>query len=442
MRTFPLPAVIGILIAVSTGCSQQPRTTAGGAGEIHGTIQGASERMTKAVGRAAITADELRCEYCENPSGVDIVSPRLTWFVKAQDPARRGLRQTAYQVLAASTAGLLAKNKGDLWDSGKVESDESLQATFGGSPLQSRQRCYWKVRLWDQDGHVSAWSRPAVWTMGLLKPDDWKARWIQAEATDGLPIFRKGFVVGERVQRAELYICGLGAFEARLDGEMLGEDILEPGWTNYGKTCLYRVFDLTSQLRPGRHALAVCLGNGMYNVTKGRYTKFMGSFGPPKLIAQLILDYADGSSEYMVSDASWKTTRGPITFSSIYGGEDYDARLELPGWDQAGFDDAAWARAVGNRWTRRYALRSEPLGATGASSEGSGAAEDHKSSTRRMGLRLGAELLTHTASDGEGAGGHAGADYAGGTAESERDGFATIIGRAGVHDLYPQGRRR
>ena len=131
-----------------------------------------------------------------------------------------------------------------------------------------------------------------------------------------------------------LYACGLGQAEFRLNGRMIGDDLLQPGWTNYRKSCLYQTYDLTAMLRRGPNALGALLGNGMYNVAGGRYTKFTGSFGPPKLIAQLEIDYVDGTRDVVVSDPRWKTAPGPITFSCIYGGEDYDARLEQPGWDE------------------------------------------------------------------------------------------------------------
>lgn len=179
----------------------------------------------------------------------------------------------------------------------------------------------------------------------VLSPEDWKAQWIGG-AGPALPIFRKVFTTADKpIRKAVVFVCGLGQFELSLNGAKVGDHFLDPGWTNYRKTCLYVPFDITGSVWPGPNAFGVMLGNGMYNVKGGRYIKFKGSFGDPKLILQVRIDYADGSSEIVVTDASWKTYRSPITFSCIYGGEDYDARLEQPGWDTPEFDDAQWKPA-------------------------------------------------------------------------------------------------
>ena len=322
----------------------------------------------------AAEVTNLRCEYRENPLGIDVEKPRLSWKLETGNrKPERGIRQAAYQVLVASTPELLAQDKGDLWDSGKVASDQSIQVEYAGKPMESRMRCYWKVRVWitssrfgvlsssfqtknqepgTKNQEPSAWSQPAFWTMGLLHPADWKGKWITRvkagqEAGDNLPLFRKSFTVAKAVRRAELFISALGCGEVRINGAPADDSVFEPGWTLYSKTCLYRTCDISSRIVRGENVLGVMLGNGMYNVKPGRYTKFQGSFGPPKLIAQIHLDYADGSSEVLASDASWLTAQGPITFSGVYGGEDYDARLESPGWDKPGFvADAAWRPAA------------------------------------------------------------------------------------------------
>ncbi len=178
-----------------------------------------------------------------------------------------------------------------------------------------------------------------------LSPEQWKAQWIGGEGPE-LPIFRKVFTPADKpIKKAVVFVCGLGQFELSLNGAKVGNHFLDPGWTNYRKTCLYVPFDVAASVHPGRNALGVMLGNGMYNVKGGRYVKFKGSFGEPKLILQMRLDYADGTSDLVVSDATWKTAHSPITFSCIYGGEDYDARLEQPGWDTPDFDDAQWKAA-------------------------------------------------------------------------------------------------
>jgi len=294
---------------------------------------------------AALLPVNLRCEYAVNPLGVDAAAPRLFWsFEKAE----RGQRQTAYEIIAATSQKNLEANNGDLWDSGKVSSDETIQIPYAGAELKSLQQVFWKVRVWDANGKSSAWSRPATWTMGLLHPGDWQAKWIGAADTN-LPsiLLRREFTVKPSLTRALASICGLGQYELTLNGKKVGDDFLSPGWSKYDKTCLYDLRDLTTVLKSGKNVVGVELGNGMYNVitASNRFTKFKGSFGPQKLIAQIRLEYADGSVDIIGTDESWRVARGPITFSSIYGGEDFNGRLVQAGWNKVDFDDSKWAPA-------------------------------------------------------------------------------------------------
>jgi alpha-L-rhamnosidase len=293
---------------------------------------------------AALSPAKLRCEYVVNPMGVDSVAPRLFWI---DESGERGQRQTGYQILVASSEKNLAADKGDLWDSGKVNSDETIQISYGGKELKSWQQVFWKVRAWDVSGKVSAWSKPANWTMGL-RPVDWTAKWIGASETNlASIILRREFVVKPGLVRALAAVCGLGQYEMSLNGKKVGDDFLSPGWTKYNRTCLYDLRDLTAGLKRGKNAVGIELGNGMYNVVSptNRFTKFRGSFGPQKGIAQIRLEYADGSVEIIGTDESWRVAAGPITFSSIYGGEDFDARLLQTGWNKPDFDDSKWASA-------------------------------------------------------------------------------------------------
>jgi len=298
-----------------------------------------------ASSKAALLPADLRCEYVVNPMGVDVAHPRLFWTLESKE---RGQRQTAYQILVASSSELLARDQGDLWDTGKTVSDETIQIPYAGQPLKSSQPVFWKIRVWDADGKISAWSQPATWTMGLLSPDDWQAKWITAPDTNiETLLLRHDFTVKPGLKSALVNVCGLGQYELTLNGKKAGDDFLSPGWTKYDKTCLYDTRDITSQLHPGTNAAGLFLGNGMYHVHGGpRFTKFKGSFGPLKAIAQIRLEYADGSVETIGTDDQWRATPGPITFSSIYGGEDFDARLVQPGWDKPGFDDAKWEPAL------------------------------------------------------------------------------------------------
>ena len=310
--------------------------------------------VTLAAHAAGLKPVALRCEYAVNPLGVDVSAPRLFWIVESKE---RGQKQTAYQILVASSSEKLAKDRGDLWDSGKVASDETIQIPYAGEPLKSSQQVFWKVRVWDADGKVSAWSQPATWTMGLLNPDDpslpgsdapgWQAKWIAAPTNSESLLLRRDFAVKPRLKRALVNVCGLGQYEMSLNGQRVGDDFLSPGWTNYRKTCLYDTRDITLLLREGKNAIGLFLGNGMYNVERvtNRFTKFKGSFGPLKAIAQIRLEYADGSVETIGTDDQWRAAPGPITFGSIYGGEDFDARLVQRGWNEPNFNDSKWQTA-------------------------------------------------------------------------------------------------
>jgi hypothetical protein len=327
----------------------------------------------------AMTVSNLSCEDRSTPLGIDVAQPRLSWILQSTE---RGARQTAYQILAATSDARLQQDQGDLWDSGRVASDDTIQIPYAGTPLKSTQRVFWKVRSWDEHGTVSAWSPTTDWTMGVLSEADWPARWISAAGAErygvsyppsrtdftGRPAFakahpnaadpgepnyssllaRREFKVKRGLVRAVVHVAGLGQYELSVNGQKIGDGLLTPGWTEYRKTVLYDTFDLTRQIKPGNNALGLILGNGMYNIQPNyeRYVKFLNSFGPLKACAQLRLEYADGSVETLTTDPSWQVSPGPITYNNIYGGEDFDARLAQPGWDQPGFKpDARWIAA-------------------------------------------------------------------------------------------------
>jgi len=301
---------------------------------------------------------DLRCEYLKNPLGIDRSSPRLSWKLEAAPPAGRGLRQTAFQILVAATEHALRAGNGDLWDSGKVASDQSLNVVYAGKPLESRQGCWWRVRIWDQDGRVSGYSEPAEWSMGLLHAEDWTAKWIGLDRGDEtrpedpartrLParMLRREFQAKKQVKRATVYLSGLGFFDLYINGAKVGDHIMDPALTEYSKRILYVTFDVTGQLRPGKNALGVVLGNGRFFAPRGKDhpVKFK-TYGCPKLLLQLEIEYAAGSRQQLVSDGDWRiTTEGPIRANNEYDGEEYDARKEMPGWDKPGFDDARWQK--------------------------------------------------------------------------------------------------
>jgi hypothetical protein len=302
--------------------------------------------LTAATACAGLLPVDLRCEYALNPLGVDSASPRLFWKL---DGSARGQRQSAYEILVASSSGQLAQNTGDLWDSGRVASGDTIQIPYAGKPLASFQSVFWKVRIWDQDGTASPWSEPATWTMGVLQAADWHGRWIAA-ADPKIPslLVRHEFAVKPGLQRATLNICGLGQYELSLNGRPVGDDFLSPGWTTYSRTCLYDTRDVTALLQPGNNSVGIVLGDGMYNLPSSRfhppaYKPY--SFGPQMVIAQIRLEYADGTVAFVGTDESWRTSAGPIIASSIYSGENFDARRIQKGWDTPGFDDSPWSAA-------------------------------------------------------------------------------------------------
>ncbi len=312
---------------------------------------------------AAYEVAALRCEQTINPLGVDAVQPRLSWQVASDE---NGQRQTAWQILVASSAEALAADQGDLWDSGKIEGDRTTFVPYAGKALASSQQAFWKVRSWDRADQPSAWSAPATWTMGLVgatprTTDDgpqttdhgvtnWGAKWITAAGETRLEntLLRREFTVKPGLRRALAHVTGLGQYEVFFNGAKAGRDVLSPGWTDYKDTILYDTKDVSEYLYEGPNAVGLALGNGMLHVVRpeGRFAKFVGSMGPQRAILHLRLEYADGTVETVVTDESWKTHAGPITFSSIYGGEDFDARLVPPGWKRSGFDDSAWPAAV------------------------------------------------------------------------------------------------
>ena len=296
---------------------------------------------------AGLTPVDLRCDYAVNPAGVDSPNPRLFWELESPE---RGQLQSAYQILAASSGKNLARDDADLWDSGKVDSDGTIQIDYAGEKLNSFQKVFWKVRAWDAAGKVSAWSKPATWTMGVLADSDWNAKWIGAGDTN-IPslLLRHEFTVKPGLTRALVNICGLGQYELTLNGKKVGEDFLSPGWSKYNKTCLYDTRDITDLLRNGKNAIGIELGNGMYNLLKTRFVPSGGrpySFGPQKVIAQIRLEYTDGSVETIGTDENWRVAPGPITASSIYSGEDFDSRLVQNGWNRINFDDSKWSPAM------------------------------------------------------------------------------------------------
>lgn len=316
----------------------------------------------------------------ESPSVVDVLHPRLSW-INIVDNKEHGQAQTAWQIRVASS--LDGINNPDLWDSRKVTSDQSIRVEYNGNVLQSRQECWWQVRVWDKNGEVSDWSAPSFWRMGLLDSSDWKAEWIgapwQGEETlskktnrkTGLPVelpppapmLRKDFKLEKEIESAVVFGTGLGYFELYLNGEKVGDDVLVPNQTNYGKRptlieqgipladnfqeykVMYLAYDVKNKLIKGENTIGSILGNGFYNPAK----HWAEGYGTPRLLMQLHISYSDGTEEIIKSDESWRATKSPILMDMVYYGEHYDATKEQAGWCSAGFDDLSWENAVNRR---------------------------------------------------------------------------------------------
>ncbi|MDR3268998.1 MAG: glycoside hydrolase family 78 protein [Tannerella sp.] len=305
----------------------------------------------------AVEPQSLTCEYVTNPVGIDIAQPMLGWKLLSDE---RNQYQTAYELMVALSEKDLAQEKNLVWKSGKIHDSQIFNIPYGGKRLRPFTRYYWKVKVYDRNDKASAWSAPAYWETAMLSPSDWRAQWIGDGSVapvneadfyrdDPAPAFRKVFHVKKPLAQARLYITGLGYYEASLNGQAVSDRRLDPGWTNYGKQILYSAFDVTSLLRDGENAVGVLLGNGFYNPLPMRIFRLLREnlyIGRPCFTAQIRLTYADGSEEWIVTDGNWKAGASPILRNNVYLGELYDARNEIAGWDQAGFDDSRWSPSV------------------------------------------------------------------------------------------------
>ena len=308
---------------------------------------------------------DLRCEYKVNPLGIDVDIPRLSWKLRADG---RGRKQGAYQVLVASSPELLAEDKADLWDSGKVESDHTVNVVFDGllqerslSYMSSMKKRWWKVRAWDADDRVSDWSDTAWWEFGLFlrtewHPEgDWKTRWIGLRTdpiVDGLDpalYLRRDFALPKPVKRARLFATALGVYAPYINGTRAGDEVLAPGYTDYHKHVQYQTYDVGHLLREGDNAIGMVLAGGWFS----GWSPFNGfhTFGErPRSVVQLHVEYEDGEEAIVASDEEWTATTGPVLASDIYMGETYDARREMPGWSEPGFDAGDWSPVDIQRW--------------------------------------------------------------------------------------------
>ena len=320
----------------------------------------------------AIEIKKLTCEFQQNPLAINTLLPRFGWQLVS---AENGASQTAYE--------LEIKSENFNWSSGKVISTQSQLIKYSGKALTNGENYQWHVRVWDEKGKVSEWSAWSVFRtapilksslgdlevnqlwIGAIRADSaripsgkrfisgemntpaYKAVWKNIDTLSRKSILlRKAFTTPKQIQEAITYICGLGHYELTINGKKVGDSEFAPFWSDYDKTVYYNTFDITSYLRKGENVFGILLGNGFYNAQGGRYNKLKVTFGAPTLFFKTIIRHTDNSTEEIVSDKSWKYAFSPITFNDIYGGEDYDARLEQKGWNTAGFNDASWKPVV------------------------------------------------------------------------------------------------
>ncbi|RZM22636.1 MAG: alpha-L-rhamnosidase, partial [Pedobacter sp.] len=317
---------------------------------------------------ASLRPVRLTVEYKENPLGIEVARPRLGWWI---DTDRSGLKQAAYQIQISQSKKGLLNGKSVLWTSERMSSNLNISVLYNGPELKSAQNYYWRVRVWDAKGMASNWSEVAGFSTGILTQQEWaNASWIAHEVLadsmkvipgvhgngDGLgskllkravnPYFQKLFYLNKSIEQASVFVSGMGQYELYLNGLKVSADFLTPGWTNYEKRCLYNTYDVTSQLKRGENLLGSIVGGGFFYINRERYRKVVSGYGYPMFRLILKIRYTDGTSEEVTTDESWKTAPSPIIYSSIYGGEDYDARLEQKGWNKKMFDDANWKNAI------------------------------------------------------------------------------------------------
>ncbi|MBX7255117.1 MAG: glycoside hydrolase family 78 protein [Candidatus Hydrogenedentes bacterium] len=298
--------------------------------------------LAHAQDEALMTPTNLLCEYRVNPMGIDATPPRLSWTLQSD---RRGAKQTAYQILVASTEEGLSKDQGDLWDSGKVASPSGTLQPFGGAALQSRQRCFWKVRVWDENDRVGAWSEPARWSMGLLNAADWQCSYIKFNEADGdpnCPWMRKTFTLDYQPSDARVYVNTLGYYELYINGAKIDENPMTPAPTQFSKRSYYLVHDVAKYLKPGKNCIGLWISRGWFAP---------GLFGVthngPIARAQLEIGGPDGQKQTIGTGADWKTRMSSITVlgkgsSGHYGGEKVEMVKYEPAWATPDYDDSAW----------------------------------------------------------------------------------------------------
>ena len=309
------------------------------------TVVAALLLATPAQAQTPVTVKNLRCEYKVDPLGIDVSKPRLSWELAS---AEKGVLQTSYDLRVALSEKDLTESK-MIWESGTQPSGASIQVEYAGPALERQRIYFWQVRVADNHGHLSNWSEPAHWEMGLLEPGDWTAKWITPNLAEDdkksnpAPLLRTTFSLTKKVARARIYATAMGLYELSLNGQRVGDEYFAPGWTSYDFRYQYQTYDVTDLVQKGENCLGATLGDGWF---RGRmaWDDKRNSYGKKlALLAQVVITYTDGSQQIVASGDTWKSATGAILASDIYNGETYDARLDRNGWNKPGYNDADWA---------------------------------------------------------------------------------------------------
>jgi alpha-L-rhamnosidase len=322
--------------------------------------------LTASMLPAQPVVTSLTTDYRTNPLGIDNPAPKLSWKTRSD---QMNTMQDSYRIRAALDERDLKKGSNLLWDSGKNGSSQSIRVRYGGPPLQSFQRVFWQVRVWDNHGRPSQWSEVAWWETGFMPGTGWKADWIAPSWEEDLrksnpsPYIRKKFPIEKEIEKARLCISSRGLYQAEINGQRVGDRLFTPGWTSYHTRLQYQVYDVTEMLDQGENTLGIVLGDGWYrgNLSwvgnRNLYGKELSA------IAQLVVTYKDGTTWVLGTDGSWKATTGPILESDIYNGEVYDAMKELTGWSTPGYDDSGWSpvNTVGISTAKLVATEGPPV---------------------------------------------------------------------------------
>jgi len=310
--------------------------------------------------------ESILCENRQETMGVATSDFSFSWKIFSNN---RNIMQSAYRICLADLQENLSDEQALIWDSGIIKSQQSNLVTYEGSILAPGTTYHFKVKVWDNHGNESPWSDTGKFTTGLFDGQDWEgAKWIAYDelphgervvpgihgpagknnwkdkdlGNHKLPIFRQEFEIRKDLKQALVFVSGLGHYELLFNGHKIGDRFLSPGWTDYDAYCFYNTYDITHDVISGKNAVGIMLGNGFYIIPNNGYRKLITAFGNPKLLIKIKLIYKDGTSKTVVSDETWKTSAGPITYSSIFAGETYDAQLEQNGWDLPDFNDSQW----------------------------------------------------------------------------------------------------